>query len=39
MKTLSLIGAAVCVLWLMILFPWLILVVALLWFIIVAGDL
>lgn len=39
MKILPLIGVLICIGWLAILFPWLILVGALLWFVIIMGDL
>lgn len=39
MKLLTLIGIAICAGWLAILFPWIILVVALVWFVIIMGDL
>ena len=39
MKILPLIGIFICIGWLAILFPWLILVAALLWFVIIMGDL
>jgi hypothetical protein len=39
MKLLTLVGIFICAGWLAILFPWLILVVALVWFVIIMGDL
>lgn len=39
MNILPLIGILICVGWLVVLFPWLILVAALLWFVIIMGDL
>lgn len=39
MKLLTLVGIFICAGWLAILFPWIILVVALVWFVIIMGDL
>lgn len=39
MKLLTLVGIFICAGWLAILFPWLILVGALVWFVIIMGDL